>query len=186
MSTSAFSKNTLEAISSAFNSNSDYNCFKFTNPNTGQPDIISLTSFLGNPNYSGLNVDEKYLETIYNGLIYNINSFITSVTNNTIQNYNFGIIHNFRIVIALADGNIFFDSSKGAKNTYSNFLNKIINENHGTRHYIQEAFHSKNGISYETKWSSSTRSLDTYFATRCGMSPQGIIAIIAFSYSNSY
>jgi len=182
---SGFSINTLEAIYSAYNNNLSYSSFNFTNPSTGQQQIISLVNFIGNPNYSGLNVDPDLLPIIYSGLATSLFNFVNDVSNNNVPNYNLGIINKFRILVTIADGTVFFDSSK-TNNTYQNFLNKAINENHATRHYIQECFHSKSGISWESKWSSSTRALDTYYSVRFGQAPQGCIGVIAFSYSNSY
>jgi len=184
--TSGFSTNTLEAVYSAYNNNLSYSSFTFINPSTGLQQIVPLVSFIGNPNYSGLNVDPSLLPVIYNGIISSLNNFIADVSNNVIPNYNLGTIAKFRIVVTIADGTVFFDSSKGVNNTYANFLSKSINENHGTRHYIQESFHSKSGIGYESKWSSSTQQVDTYYSVRLGQSPQGILGVLAFSYSNAY
>jgi len=178
--TSGFTTSTLEAIHSAFNNNLKYYSTSFG------PSKIVLFSFLGNPNYSGLNISTDQLPLVYAGLAQSLFSFIADVSNNSVPNYNLGVISKFRILITIADGTVFFDSAKGANNTYANFLSKSINENHATRHYIQQSFHAKNGIGFESKWSSSTQSVDTYYSTRVGMSETGAIGVIAFSYSNSY
>ena len=54
------------------------------------------------------------------------------------------------------DGTVWIDTSKGNKNknTYANFLNKIINENHNTRPSYPEAI--LNGSGFEIKQSAST------------------------------
>lgn len=182
--TSAFSNLLLASINSAFNSNLKYSSTTFQTPKG--PVTIPLTSFLGNPNFSfytdlGFTFDE-----IYNGLVTSLYTFITDVSNNKIPNYDFGTISGFRILITIADGNVFFDSFKNEKNTYNNFLEENINQNHGSRHYIQEAFHSKDGIGYEAKWSSTTKGLESYYSVRLGRSETGIIGVIGFSYSNTY
>ncbi len=128
--TSGFSILTLQTVNSAFNADLNYSSVTFG------PLTIPLVSFLWNPNYSGLNnVTENQLNATYNGIIDKLKLFITNVSNNSIPGYNFGTINLFRILVTLADGNVFFDSSKN-NNTYTNFLSKSINENHGTRHYI--------------------------------------------------
>jgi len=177
--TSTFSISALQQVNAAFNSNKNYDAITYNNV------TLPLVSFLGNPNYSGFNIPEQELQNIYNAFISNMNTFINDVSLNNLPNYNLGNIK-LRIVVTIADGNVFFDSSKGENNTYTNFLNKSINENHGTRHYIQQAFHSKNGIGWETKWSSSTQALETYYAVRLGMSEFGIIGVITFSYSDRF
>jgi len=183
--TSAFAINTLQSIYSAYNNNLSYSSTEYID-SKGDKQIVALLSYLGNPNYSGINVPPGFSESIYNGLISSLNQFITHVQNNNVPNYNLGNITNFRILVTIADGNVFFDSSKGNKNTYQNFLNQSISENHGTRHYIQQSFHSKDGIGYESKWSSTTQGIDTYYSQRLGMAETGIIGVIVFSYSNVY
>jgi hypothetical protein len=179
--TSGFSLNTLQMINSAFNA--DYNNSSVTVGNVSIP----LVSFLANPNYSGGGgSNPEVLNSIYNGITNQLKNFITKVTNNTVEGYNLGNVKNFRITVSGADGHIFFDSFKGNNNTYDNFLNKSINENHGTRNYIQQAIHSKNGVGYELKWSSTTQGIETYYAVRLGMSETMCICVVTFSYSNSY
>jgi hypothetical protein len=180
-----FSLTTLQAIYSAFNNNLDYSSFTLTNPITGTSQLITLVNFLGNPNFSGLNVSDDTFPIIYDGLIASLNNFISDVSNNNVPNYNLGNIPSFRILVTIADGNVFFDSSKN-NNSYDNFINKSINENHATRHYIQKSFHSKDGIGYESKWSSSTQRIDTYYSVRLGTVSSAIVGVISFSYSNSF
>lgn len=185
MSSSGFTTTSLKALYAAFNSSTTYNSITYATDSNGNPLMLPLDSFLGNPNYSGFNVTPEALPGMYNAYAFNLNKFINDASNNNIPNLQLGHI-NLRITITIADGNVFFDSSKGNKNTYSNFINKSINENHATRHYIQQAMHSKNGIGWETKWSSSTKGLETYYSVRVGMSEFGIIGVITFSYSNVY
>ncbi len=75
-----------------------------------------------------------------------------------------------RILIALPDGTVLYDSSRGGNNTYNNFLNKEINENHNTRVAIIDAQLNKCGIGYERKnsLSQSTPSKTIYVACRVG------------------
>jgi hypothetical protein len=180
---SSYSTYTLESIYSAFNNNLDYASMKYTD-NNNLIQTIPLVGFLTNPNAS--NIPQNMLYNIYNGLKTNLENFINDVSNNTVTNYNLGIVPKFRIMICLPDGTVFFDSSKGNLNTYDNFIDKKINENHASRKYVQQSVHSKDGIGYETKWSSSTRAIDTYYSVRFGFSSTGIVGIIAFSYTNIF
>jgi hypothetical protein len=181
-----FSLTTLQSIYSAFNNNLDYASTTYTDSN-GVQQKITLVSFLGNPNFSGFNLNPLAIQYIYAGLADSLNKFISDVSNNTVPNYNLGIIPKFRILITIADGTVFYDSYKGtSNNSYDKFLAKTINENHGTRKYIQQSIHSKDGFGYEAKWSSSTRAIDTYYSVRFGTTPAAIVGVIAFSYSNSF
>lgn len=180
---STYSTNTLQSIYSAFSNNLDYSSIEYFDGTNTQR--ITLVSFLANPNFSGYNFPQNMLPTIYDGFKNKLNRFISDVSNNSVSNYDLGIITKFRILVTISDGTVFFDSSKGASNTYSNFLAKTINENHATRKYIQQSMHSKDGIGYESKWSSSTQAVDTYYSVRYGFSTSGILGIIAFSYSNN-
>ena len=180
-----FSLTTLQSIYSAFNNNLDYASTKYTDSN-GVQQTITLVNFLGNPNFSGFNLNPLAIQYIYAGLIDSLSKFVSDVSNNSVPNYNLGIIPKFRILITIADGTVFYDSYKGAtNNSYDKFLAKTINENHATRKYIQQSMHSKDGIGYESKWSSSTQAVDTYYSVRYGFSTSGILGIIAFSYSNN-
>ena len=185
---SSYSGSTLQAIYSAFNSNLSYSSTQYVDGN-GITQTISLVGFLTNPNFSGFNIPanalQQLLPFIYNGLKTNLNRFVTDVSNNQVLNYDLGVINKFRILVAIADGNVLYDSSK-SNNTYENFLSKSINENHATRKSVQQAIHSKDGIGYETKWSSSTQTIDTYYAVRYGFSTTGILGVIVFSYSNNF
>jgi hypothetical protein len=185
---SSYSLSTLQSIYSAFNNNLSYSSTQYVDGN-GITQTISLVGFLTNPNFSGFNIPAEALQQllpfIYNGLTANLNRFLTDVSNNQVLNYNLGKIYKFRILVALADGNVLYDSSK-TNNTYANFLTKSINENHASRKSFQQAIHSKDGIGYETKWSSSTQTVDTYYAIRYGFSSTGILGVVIFSYSNNF
>jgi hypothetical protein len=181
-----FSLTTLQSIYSAFNNNLDYASTKYIDSN-GVQQTITLVSFLGNPNFSGFNFNPLAIQYIYAGLADSLNKFVSDVSNNSVPNYNLGIIPKFRILITIADGTVFYDSYKGiTNNSYDKFLAKSINENHATRVYIQKSFHSKDGIGYDAKWSSSTRAVDTYYSVRLGTTSAAVVGVIAFSYSNSF
>jgi hypothetical protein len=66
------------------------------------------------------------------------------------------LIADGRVVITLPDGTVVVDTSKGAANTYQNFQDKVINENHNTRVAILDAQIYDCGVGLETKTSTST------------------------------
>jgi hypothetical protein len=78
------------------------------------------------------------------------------------------LIADGRVVVTLPDGTVVVDTSKGAANTYQNFQDKVINENHNTRVAILDAQIYDCGVGVETKTSTSTGSEEVYVAKRLG------------------
>lgn len=86
----------------------------------------------------------------------------------------------YRIQITEADGNVSYDSSKGVLNTYFNKVEGLINNNLGTRHYVQSAQLSNDGLGNEIKFSRTTGKIEAYSAKRINDSygnHQGVIII---------
>jgi hypothetical protein len=75
---------------------------------------------------------------------------------------------NGRVVITLPDGTVVVDTSRGAANTYANFVAKTINENHNSRIAILDAQLFECGIGVETRRSSTTGAVENYVARRLG------------------
>lgn len=73
-----------------------------------------------------------------------------------------------RIVVALPDGTVVVDTSKGAANTFANFQAKTINENHNSRVAIYSAQQYPCGVALERKFSSTDGTVETYVAIRAG------------------
>lgn len=74
-----------------------------------------------------------------------------------------------RILVAEPDGTVMYDSAKGAENTYQNFVDKDINENHNTRASIMTAqMLGHREFAYETKVSNTTGNVESYVAKRVG------------------
>lgn len=76
---------------------------------------------------------------------------------------------NGRVVTTLPDGTVVVDTSKGASNTFANFLAKTINENHNSRVAILDTQLFECGIGVETKRSSTTRTIEDAVARRLGV-----------------
>ena len=92
-------------------------------------------------------------------------------------------LNNSRILGALVEGVVFYDSSKGDKNTFSNYKEKKINENHMSRAAIREAVDSEDGIGWESKYSSTVGDFENYVAIRVGNSKHDGVAVIRLSFA---
>ena len=92
-----------------------------------------------------------------------------------------------RILVCLSDGTVYFDSNRKdgvqtlanglndtTSNVFANASNKTINENHNTRACVINAQLVQNGVSYESKYSTSSNNFEDYVAMRIG--PQGASA----------
>ena len=69
-----------------------------------------------------------------------------------------------RILIALTDGTVKYDSFKGEMNSWKNYKAKQINENHNTRVSIISAQLSRNFFGAEIKFSTSDNRIEAYLA----------------------
>jgi hypothetical protein len=87
----------------------------------------------------------------------------------------------FRVLITLPDGTVAFDSGKGNKNTYANFDDKLINENHNSRVAIMTALLSTDGNGVEKKLSSSSGTNEVYHAFRIGLSSTEAVGVMRLS-----
>jgi hypothetical protein len=70
-----------------------------------------------------------------------------------------------RVLVALADGTVCYDSASST-NSYQDYTNKNINENHNSRVAILQALLGNSGVGFETKLSTSTNSMTNYLAQR--------------------
>lgn len=73
-----------------------------------------------------------------------------------------------RVFFCEPDGTTIVDTAKGAKNTYANYKDKSINENHNTRVAIACAQQFPAGTGAEKKNSTSTGRVETSAAKRVG------------------
>jgi hypothetical protein len=120
-----------------------------------------ITEFLENPDN----------ETFWNNMNTIINSFFTSVLT---------VTPSVRVLVTLADGTVAYDSSKGSDNTFENYQNKEIGENHNTRVAIMVALLSNNGTGNEIRYSTTTGTRQAGTAIRMGLSttnPLGVVRI---------
>jgi len=70
-----------------------------------------------------------------------------------------------RVGVTLPDGTVCYDSHSDT-NTYNDFENRTIGENHNSRIAILQALLSNNGVGFETKISTTTQTATAYLAQR--------------------
>ena len=127
----------------------------------------------------------KFYSNPSSELFYNVTKISLDLLHNNwkgLKNKSDESVKKVRILCTLPDGAVFYDSSKGDKNTYLNFKSKSINENHNTRFVFFEAI--KNDESYETKYSTSEsvlQSREYYYAVRIGTSPENSVGVLRIS-----
>lgn len=73
-----------------------------------------------------------------------------------------------RVTITLPDGHVVIDTCKDIGNTYENYIDDVISENHNTRICIFQTQYYSDGVSYERKFSSTTHQREVYLAIRLG------------------
>jgi hypothetical protein len=73
-----------------------------------------------------------------------------------------------RVTVTLSDGTVVVDTSKGALNTFANYIAKKINENHNSRIAILDAQLYECGVGLETKRSTTDNAIESYVAIRLG------------------
>ena len=120
-------------------------------------------------NFTKLMIDLLSANT-YNSAVQVFRSLVTPLSTTTGKTA--------RIVVCLPDGTVYFDSKNKdnlptdeTSNSFTNASNKDINENHNTRSCIMNAQLVADGVSFESKYSSSTGRYEDYVAMRIG--PQG-------------
>lgn len=79
----------------------------------------------------------------------------------------------FRILLVIDDGTVAYDSSKGASNTWANYIANTINSsNHNTRPEIMVAVLGSTGVGLSDRYSRSVGAFEKYQANRLGSSTQ--------------
>ena len=95
------------------------------------------------------------------------------------------ISHIYRIVATIPDGTIWYDSSKGEKNTWENFQSKTINENHNSRACIMEVLLNNNRSSFEMKYSSTTKTNEYRVSFRLGDNRYYPLGVLGYSFGGN-
>ena len=96
-----------------------------------------------------------------------------------------------RVVVTLSDGQVVLDTAKATAgslnsdlNTFNNFKNKAINENHNSRVAILTALLSNAGTGYEEKFSTSDLKFEAYHAQRMGAASSNALGVVRVSVLN--
>jgi hypothetical protein len=98
-----------------------------------------------------------------------------------------------RVVVTLSDGQVVLDTAKGTTtvngasvevNSFANFKDKKINENHNSRVAILTALLSNAGTGYEEKFSTTELKFEAYHAQRMGASPSDALGVVRVSVLN--
>ncbi len=121
----------------------------------------------------------KNFEQLLKNLTSNATSYNTTVLifRDLINNINIATGKIGRILVALPDGTVYFDSSKPDgvinnrtdTNLFTNAQARTINENHNTRPSIMCSQTLQSGFGFESKFSSSTTQIEDYVAMRIGI-----------------
>ena len=85
-----------------------------------------------------------------------------------------------RVLISLSDGTVAFDSNSSL-NSFVDFKEKKINENHNSRVALMSALISSNGVGLELKFSISTNQFTNYIAQCVGLSSQNSMGCVRIS-----
>jgi hypothetical protein len=147
-----------------------YNLLKLDPSNNCYNNIVT---FVSNP-----------IESNFNKMTTSLNNFVYYYY--TTQSPNFTSI---RVLVSDSDGTVAYDSNnyigKNITNTYSNYTDKVINENHNSRAAIMTALISNAGVGTEQKWSTSTNNFTQYLAVRIGINSETSYGVIRVSMSSA-
>jgi hypothetical protein len=86
-----------------------------------------------------------------------------------------------RIIIVNSDGKVGLDTSK-SNNSFQNYRDGLINENHNSRVAIMSALLSNSGVAFEEKLSGTNRRYENYMAVRVGAGATNSAGVIRLSY----
>lgn len=156
------------------------------NPAANFSNLASLT-----PEYLAFkyNVSGETVQNALNVFLEEVNeiNYIEMVDAFTLANASLATGKNasLRVLATGPDGTTIYDSSKGDKNTWANFLLKAINENHQGRPEILLAVLSSSGVGQAERYSTSVKGTQKYQATRLGDSTQENIGTFRLSLDDS-
>jgi hypothetical protein len=141
------------------------------NPASNYPNLAQLNNAVLAYSTSGSTVQNRvqsFLSALTEATYTPMVAALADASNNLASGANASL----RILLAIDDGTVAYDSSKGANNTFANFSAKTINENHNTRPEILVAILGNSGVGLSNRYSSSVSSFLKYQATRLGASTQ--------------
>jgi hypothetical protein len=132
----------------------------------------SMAQIMNSVNISLMTFFSSQNEVNYNNLINKLNAAQDAIVNSDMSGNLGGSTrtqYKLRYLITLDDGTVVADSSK-SNNTFANFKDKKINENHHSRPEMILAMFSPSGVGYSNRYSSSVNAKLLYLANRVGIS----------------
>ena len=164
--------------------------------NTREGELIKLIKVLhnnGTLNARNLNVKSPDASNLINqnwdllfSLIVNDNLYNNAKAKLNILQSNMQILTNkeSRITVTMPDGTVYYDSIKSNNNSFINATEKTINENHNTRAAIMNAQSLQSGYAFESKYSTTSMTIEDYVALRIG--PQGLnYGTVRYSFTHN-
>ena len=131
-----------------------------------------VTEFLLNPT-TAANASEPAWDNMNTGILeFKNNGAYSSLTG-------------LRVLVTLADGWVAYDSSKGVNNTYQNYKDNTLGENHNTRIAIITAMLGTSGVGYETKYSTTSGINQAYNAVRMGYASTNGLGVLRLSLNSA-
>lgn len=161
---------------------------EFIMSNSGMPVILD---FLDNPYSVSINPDTSNPWALdrYNSAIGFFNQFVDQ--ENVILESNPATEGGlYRLLAVLPDGTVWYDSQRNISstptnsNTYANFLNKTIGDNHNSRSAFLQALLSDDGNGYEEKTASVTSfngARETRITVRLGPNKNNVVGMLGLS-----
>ena len=155
-----------------------------TNPAANFPNLSNLTVQILAFTNSGSTVQNlaqtfliSYTESSYNAMVTAFNAALST--------FRTGSNSSLRILLAIDDGTVAYDSSRGSANTFANFNSNTVNSsNHNTRPEILVAILGNSGLGISERFSRSVSAFQKYQATRLGVATQSNLGTFRISLDN--
>jgi hypothetical protein len=157
------------------------------NPASNYPNLAGLSSAVLAFNSSGNGIVENLTQSFLNDLTATTYDPMSAALTDASNNLAVGANSTLRILLAIDDGTVAYDSSKGAAtNTWANFnANTINSSNHNTRPEIMVAILGNTGVGISERYSKSTGKFQKYQANRLGNSTQSNLGTFRVSMNST-
>ena len=149
------------------------------------------------PNLAGLSISVLQYGAIGGHVDNLIQAFLTDLSGSTytpmatalneaLATYGINANASLRILLAIDDGTVAYDSATSTANTYTNYANNAINSsNHNTRPEIMVAILGNSGVGLSNRYSRSVQKFLKYQATRLGGATQSNLGTFRVSLTDA-
>jgi len=140
------------------------------NPGCNFPNLANLSSsIMSYRNSTGDRVQNK-MQKFLESFTENAYDELKDILGEAVNNFKNGDNNSLRILLAIDDGTVAFDTSREReKNTFSNFNNNLVNSsNHNTRPEVLVATLGNSGVGVSERYSKSLGTFQKYQANRIG------------------